>query len=211
MAAVYSLAAIVVAGMLVLPQVQRTIIASFISNASSPSSNSGGDPPQPNPIWNAAQLPVFESTVTRAVPADEGNRVKLIASNANVQILPSNSQQLEVRVVRTVAAGDQLEASTLFSEHQLKFTPDSSGWIVKSLIDADKIPDLFGPFSIRVYVPDGYGVDLPPSEANVLAGVTDGKLETSGEETIFAYTIPDKIIRHKPKTNYEYTRNKEKE
>ena len=130
-----------------------------------------------------------ESTITRAVPTDAGGRVKLLVGNADVQVLPSNSQQLEIRLVRKVAATDWQEASTFFPEHSLHVAPDPNGWTVTSVIDADEMANHFGRFSIRIYVPDGYGVDLPTSEHDVLTTVGAGQFDRDADGPVaFRYS-----------------------
>lgn len=199
-----TIATILCIGVLLIPSVQNALGKSWNFAATFNKRDSHSQPPPASFVWNADQLPVFESAITRALPVDTGGRVKLLAGNADVQILPSHSQQLEVRVVRKVAALDRQQAKTCFPLHRLQFTPDANGWIVKSTTDADKMAQRFGPFSIRIYVPDGYGVDIPTPNDDVSTSVTGGELKPIRDGAVaFAYSRKDHWTTATGKTNYQ--------
>ena len=79
-------------------------------------STHGNQPARNDTVWNAAELPVFTSTVTRALPVELGGLLTLRANNANVRFESSHSEQLEVRVLRKVAAADD-KCSTCLHTH----------------------------------------------------------------------------------------------
>jgi len=137
--------------------------------------------------WNAKGLPVFESHLTRAVPVEPGGRLRLLANNADIQFLPSNSQQLEVRVVRKVAAVNHLQAQEIFPSYQLRFLPDEAGIVVKSNVDEPEYAKRFGKFSLRVYVPNKYGIDVSMLSSDCSMSSIDGQLTQSSGQTLFQY------------------------
>ena len=143
-------------------------------------------------IWNAGNLPVFESTISRALPVEPKKRLKLIAGRGNVQIFSSESQQLEVRVTRRVAAETQSQATQLFAMHQLVFTPDAAGMIVESLTQSESINGVspFGHFSLKVFIPDQFGVDISTTDGDIVASSIDGDIVcASGNGIINVETV----------------------
>ena len=128
-----------------------------------------------NFVWNAENQPVFESRITRAIPVDSGGRLKLLAGRGNVEILPSESQQLEVRAVRRVAAANQLEASALLAKHHLDFRMDENGMIVEAQV-ANSVTTKFDNVEYQVFVPDRYSVDITTLGGDVSAGTIGGEL-----------------------------------
>lgn len=190
---------ILFAGFFILHSLQRAMAG----NRSPENSRPGKDRSQQLAMatWNAAQLPVFESTLTRAVPVDAGERVKLRMDNANVELVPSPSSQLEIRVVRRVAATNIEQASTCFAKHRLELRLDSNGWVITSTMDAPELTDRFAEFTVQLYVPDGYGIDLPSTGIAVVGG----KLTTNDlGVTVFSHSHSDRAVTNRDKVNFGY-------
>ena len=114
-----------------------------------------------------ADLPVFESTLTRALPVDPRGRLRFDVGHATVQVLPSECSQLDIRVVRRVAAADREAATALLARHQLKLSPDEHGLFAEMLFDGCNAEELtqFAEFKILVFVPEGYGTEFRQRES----------------------------------------------
>ena len=113
------------------------------------------------------KLPVFESTLTRALPVEHGGRLKLHAGYADVKILPSESQQLDIRVVRRVSAASREEANVFLAKHRLKLKFDDSGLVADMRLEDCSSEDLmrYGEFEVRVFVPAGFHTDITKLQA----------------------------------------------
>ena len=121
--------------------------------------------------------------MTRALPARQGERLKLAAGKAAVTLMSSEYDQLEIRVVRKVATATRDAARELFSDHALNVSFDDLGIVIESGIDTE--PDLqqsFGEFAIEVYLPKNYSANVTTIGGAVSAAQVAGdlKCETNG-------------------------------
>ena len=113
-----------------------------------------------------ADMPVFESRLTRAVPVEEGGRLKFAAGRASVSLRPSDCQQLDIWVTRKVSAETQEQAAEFCKLYDLNLQFDTKGVIVETVLSAEDQNALvrFGEFEIIVFVPEGYKTEISTSE-----------------------------------------------
>lgn len=105
-----------------------------------------------------ADLPVFESRLTRAVPVEALGQLQFAAGVGNVSVCRSEGQQLDIWVTRKVFAANQEEASTYLAMHDLELLFDEDGVMVETIMETKSHDDLnrFGEFEITVFLPEGY-------------------------------------------------------
>lgn len=131
-----------------------------------------------NFVFNPNNQPVFASTITRAFPVESEKRLTLLAGRGHVSLFPSGSEQLEIRVKRTVAASNRNEAKEHFAKHRLVFTADDHGFTAHSHV-SEQEANRFDDFEFQVFLPERYGVDISTLGGNISAEAIGGEMIAS--------------------------------
>ena len=115
----------------------------------------------PLSLATISDFPVFESMLTRALPTDQGGRLRLDAGYANVVVHPSRCQQLEIRIIRKVLAEDHASAERYLAKHDIEVTLDREGVNAAMRFNECTSDDMmrFAEFEVEVYLPDGYSIE----------------------------------------------------